>query len=101
MCFPIEEMDKNQRTTGIAHRPNAYRVLMSEVEKYDDGIYGLDAETGRWVKVQPQWFTEIPAEESPELSEALQDHYPANTLPSLESYQDLDRDVVLQQSNNN
>jgi hypothetical protein len=101
MCFPIEEINKDQRTTGIAHRPNAYRVLMSEVEQYDDGIYGLDAETARWIKVQPQWFTEIPADESPELAEALQDRSPLNTLPPLENYQDLDREVALQQTNNN
>jgi len=98
MCFPIEEINKNERTTGIAHRPNAYRVLISEVEKYDDGIYGLDVETARWIKVQPQWFTEIPADESPELAEALHNHLPVNTLPPLENYQDLDREVALQQS---
>lgn len=99
MCFPIEEIHKNERTTGIAHRPNAYRILMAEVEQYDDGIYGLDAETNRWIKVQPQWFTEIPTDESPELAKALQNHSPVNTLPSLENYKDLDREVALQQSN--
>lgn len=98
MCFPIEEINRNQRTTGIAHRPNAYRVLMSEVEKYDDGIYGLDAQNARWIKVQPQWFTEVPADESPELAEALQDRSSVSTLPPLEQYQDLDREVALQQS---
>ena len=96
MCHHIEFEDtlRAQRKTGIAHRPNAYRIPLCEVETFDDGVYGLDAESACWVKVQSQWFTEIPASESPELAQALRQRVPVSSLPPLEAYRDLDREYA-------